>query len=208
MTLKNWKNKESYHGPPSTLIAGASKTRGNFQSHLVHKRHIQGAKQLRENEDIAIRRADKTAAFAIIPKQEYLTKMDNILADTSKFTKITRNPTEQIKKKINSVIDTINTSLSSPHFNKLTGDYSPGHAFGNVKTHKPNNPIRPIISQIPTATYSVAKRLNEILNPYVPHGLRSDISPRIPRNPKKCPCRRKSHYSIAGRRKSIHKHRR
>ncbi|XP_076067682.1 uncharacterized protein LOC143040472 [Oratosquilla oratoria] len=115
-----------------------------------------------------VRRADKTAAFAIIPRQEYLTKMYNILANTSKFTKITRNPMEQIKKKINRVIDTINASSSSPHFNKLTGDHSPGHAFGNVKILKPNNPIRPIISQIPTATYSVAKRLNEILTPHVP----------------------------------------
>ena len=37
-----------------------------------------------------------------------------------------------------------------------------------MKTHKPDNPLQPIISQIPTATYSIAKKLNEILTPFVP----------------------------------------
>ncbi|XP_076042002.1 uncharacterized protein LOC143025907 [Oratosquilla oratoria] len=35
-------------------------------------------------------------------------------------------------------------------------------------SHKPGNSIRPILSQIPTATYPIAKKLNELLTPYVP----------------------------------------
>ncbi|XP_076043863.1 uncharacterized protein LOC143026956 [Oratosquilla oratoria] len=58
--------------------------------------------------------------------------------------------------------------MDSPKFPKLTGKYSLGYAFGNIKTHKPGNPIRPIISQIPTTTYPIAKKLNELLTPYVP----------------------------------------
>ena len=44
-----------------------------------------------------------------------------------------------------------------------------------LKTHKQGNPLRPIISQIPTPTYRVAKRLNQLLTPYIPttHSLRS-----------------------------------
>ena len=47
-------------------------------------------------------------------------------------------------------------------------DYSPGYFYGNVKTHKPGNPIRPIISQTPTPSYQLAKRLNELIAPFIP----------------------------------------
>ena len=37
-----------------------------------------------------------------------------------------------------------------------------------MKTHKNGNPLCPIISQIPTPTYHLAKQLNNILTPYIP----------------------------------------
>ena len=37
-----------------------------------------------------------------------------------------------------------------------------------MKTNKPGNPLRPIIPQIPTPTYKLAKHLNEIITPYIP----------------------------------------
>ena len=40
--------------------------------------------------------------------------------------------------------------------------------YGNVKTHKNGNPHRPIISQIPTPTHRLAKKLNELIKIYVP----------------------------------------
>ena len=43
-----------------------------------------------------------------------------------------------------------------------------GYCYGTVKTHKPGNKLRPIISQIPTPTYNIAKKLCKILTPYVP----------------------------------------
>lgn len=35
--------------------------------------------------------------------------------------------------------------------------------YGNVNTHKPSFPLRPVISQIPSVTYSLAKRLNDLI---------------------------------------------
>ena len=40
--------------------------------------------------------------------------------------------------------------------------------YGNVKNHKPNNPLCPIISQVTTPTYHLAKQLNKIITPYLP----------------------------------------
>ncbi|XP_068227972.1 uncharacterized protein [Palaemon carinicauda] len=51
----------------------------------------------------------------------------------------------------------------------ISGDYGPGYLYGNVKTHKQGNPLRPIISQCPTPKYQLAKKLNTILTPYVPN---------------------------------------
>ncbi|XP_069175113.1 uncharacterized protein [Procambarus clarkii] len=39
------------------------------------------------------------------------------------------------------------------------------------RPHKPGNPLWPIISQIPTPTYRLAKQLNCLLTPYVPCAL-------------------------------------
>ena len=40
--------------------------------------------------------------------------------------------------------------------------------YGTVKIHKNGNPLCPIISQIPTPIYDIAKHLNSIITPYIP----------------------------------------
>ncbi|XP_050709907.1 uncharacterized protein LOC126994647 [Eriocheir sinensis] len=103
----------------------------------------------------------------LIDTKEYLSKIDNILSDTTKFKKITRNPTEALKKRLNKLIAK-NNSTCDVKFDRLTGEYEMGNCYGNVKTHKPGNKLRPIISQIPTPTYNIAKRLCALLTPYIP----------------------------------------
>ena len=71
---------------------------------------------------------------------------------------------------MNRFIASANAVAGHVHFSKIVGEYAPGYAYGNIKTHKPENPLRPIISQVPTPTYKLAKRLNDILQPYVPTG--------------------------------------
>ncbi|XP_063876914.1 uncharacterized protein LOC135109465 [Scylla paramamosain] len=43
-----------------------------------------------------------------------------------------------------------------------------GYCYGTIKAHKPGNKLRPIISQIPTPTYNITKKLCKIFTPYVP----------------------------------------
>ena len=71
--------------------------------------------------------------------------MATILLDTSKFKKITRNPMEGIKKRINAILTSINTVPTAPKFPKLTGEFSPSYTYGNMKNHKQGNPLRPIL---------------------------------------------------------------
>ena len=65
-------------------------------------------------------------------------------------------------------MDGVNAKSGGIKLKKLSGDYDLGYLYGNVKTHKPGNPIRPIISQIPTPTYRLAKDLAKLLSPYIP----------------------------------------
>ena len=73
-----------------------------------------------------------------------------------------------MKKKANLAISAQNAVTDGVKFDRIIGTYAPGYLYGTVKTHKLSNPLRPIISQIPTPTYELAKQLNRLLSPYVP----------------------------------------
>ena len=45
-----------------------------------------------------IRKADKSAVYVIMNRDDYNAKVGSILSDKSKFQPISRNPTEQLKK--------------------------------------------------------------------------------------------------------------
>ena len=129
----------------------------------------EAAKSLKTNAEIVIRKADKSSQYVIMNKDEYITKLNEILSDGSKFERITRNPIENLKKEANALIETQNAVQDDIKIPKIIGDYKPGYVYGNVKTHKTGNPLRPIISQIPTPTYNLAKTLNQIIVPYMPN---------------------------------------
>ena len=123
---------------------------------------------MRDDDDIVIRKADKTAAYAILDKSKYLQKIDEIVSDKKKFKQISKNPTSDLKKKVNKLIAAANAEIGGVQFQQIIGEYQPGYLYGNVKVHNEGNPLRPIISQIPTPTYDIAKRLNDIIIPYIP----------------------------------------
>ncbi|XP_064086082.1 uncharacterized protein LOC135201134 [Macrobrachium nipponense] len=126
------------------------------------------AKELKEKVNIMVQRADKTADFILIDTAEYHQKLDAILSDESKFERLTRNLTDDIKREANRVISAVNAATNAVHLLPIQGDYSLCYLYGNIKTHKQGNPLRLIISQMPAPTYALAKPLNQILTTYVP----------------------------------------
>ena len=115
--------------------------------------------------------ADKSNTFVIVNKADYETKMQVMLSDPSKFRKIDTDPTENIKKKWNEIIEMLNTDKIECGLKKLVGKFNPGYAYGNYKVHKNpiNPPLRLIISQITNRTYCVAKQIDKIIKPYMPN---------------------------------------
>ena len=102
----------------------------------------------------------------------YLEKCLDIL-DTNQFTNLTTDPTKKMEEKIQRVLQKIKRSSSTLEYSTIYPSGScPGKFYGTAKVHKlPENenvdqlPIRPIVSNIGTTTYQLAKYLAKILSP-------------------------------------------
>lgn len=165
--LENDKRVTTSPDLQAEIIREAKITRGHQRSSLLTPEFRTVAQELKSNDRTVIRRADKSSIFVILDKDVYLNKMATILTDTTKFSRITRNPTNDIKTKLNRIIRQTNNN-SSTKLPLIEGDHKLGYAYGNVKTHKEGHPLRPIISQTPSVTYKLAKRLNELITPFTP----------------------------------------
>ena len=148
-------------------MSESTKNRSRPGRRSLSPRLLRAAKELKDDPDIQIRKADKSNTYVLLDKSEYLSKMDDILADDSKFTPISRNPIDELKRSAN-LIEAANKATGANTFSRIVGEFQPGYMYGSVKTHKLGNPLRPIISQIPLPTYNLAKQLNSILISYVP----------------------------------------
>ena len=123
------------------------------------------AKALKTNNEIVLRKADKSSTYVILDKVDYYNKLNTILSDETKFSKIKKDPTISIKKEANKLIATLNSGLKNNKIKQIVGDYSPAYLYGNVKLHKSNCPVRPIISQRPAPTFQLAKSINRMIVP-------------------------------------------
>ncbi|XP_076045746.1 uncharacterized protein LOC143027986 [Oratosquilla oratoria] len=138
------------------LQAESTKHRGVGGGSLLTAELRQAAKELRENKDIVIRRADKSDLFVILNRSDYFDKVDSLLQDSSKFLQIRRNPVDRIRKKVTDLINNANAVIDGVKFHNLQGHYEPGYFYD-------------------TPTYQLAKQLNDLITPYIPtlHTLRS-----------------------------------
>lgn len=158
-------------GLVDSLRNEGNKIRCNSNSTLLTKAQKESCKKLKNNENIVIRKADKSNIYVILDKEQYKSKLDDILSDQTKFEKLDHNPSNQLKKKLNAIIKHNNGVANNLKLPELVGDYKPGYIYGNCKIHKNENnpPLRPIISQIPSPTYRIAKTLTKIIEPYLPN---------------------------------------
>ena len=90
---------------------------------------------------------------------------------TSQFAEIDHDPTAYIEGKVQRILRKIKSKLQSFIYSKIypTGS-SPGKFYGTAELHNVSNnstvehlPLRPIISNIGTATYDLAKYLAQLL---------------------------------------------
>ena len=128
-------------------------------------------KSLQEDNSIVILKPNKGNGIAILDKDDYRKKMDEILNDSTKFAPLLDDPIKTTMTRENKLRcflkDLMKTgSVTLGQFNSLsTSGSRPGILNGLPKVHKPNIPLRPILSAIGTHSYNLAKFFVPLLHP-------------------------------------------
>lgn len=130
---------------------------------------------LRKNQDVKICRFDKGSGTVLLKKDDYYKKLDSIVL-SSKFVEV---PAGDIKHhpvlKTESSIQYFLNQYIKQHVNADTykkiypSGCQPGAIYGLAKVHKAGTPLRPVISMIKTPQYGLAKFLDSIIKPIIPH---------------------------------------
>lgn len=126
---------------------------------------MKALKDLREDDSITICKPDKGKGFVIMDKQEYISKVEAILNDTTKFTRVLEEAhvaVTKVEDKLINFLRTLKTEGVIPNdtYKQLFPSGSaPGTLYSLPKIHKSltNTPVRPILSAIGTYNYDLAK---------------------------------------------------
>ena len=101
-------------------------------------------------------------------KTDYYDKMDTLVNDKQTYEELKRDPTPSLQRKLNSkLLDLKKTDvIDIQHYNRLRCRVpQPPKLYGLPKLHKPNIPMRPIVSFCGSPTYELSKYLTTILKP-------------------------------------------
>ena len=134
--------------------------------------HSKALKDLISDPSITITRPDKGKGTVILDRKEYLTEVQKILDDITKFTPITEDAFTVITRIEDRLQRFLRTLLCDKIITKDTYKFlfpsgsSPGILYGLPKTHKPGPlKFRPILSALGTVNYNLAKFLVPLLEP-------------------------------------------
>ena len=160
--LTSYQNFSSDKDPPENLTPSESKA----------------LKRLSKNKNIVIKKADKGNTVVILDKCSYISAIEEILNDNSKFSKLDIPAGKEINHIVNlekRITSALKLSKDKEIIDKSTYKSikpigsRPGILYGSGKIHKETRnglpPFRPILSAIDTPTYKLAKFLLKFLTP-------------------------------------------
>ena len=137
---------------------------------LLSKEHFERLTEIRRNKDIILLRPDKGSGIVLLDRAEYVSKMKEVLQDTSKFTKTEgeKDKTVAIEKGLSKTVRKLKQDgvISSATFERIrpVGTHIP-RLYRLPKLHKQGLPLRPILDMFNSPYHALAKWLAEILEP-------------------------------------------
>ena len=152
----------------------AAKSVCSSRSNQAFHKHL---KKLTNDENLAVLKYDKGNGVCIMTKEDYLSKLDVIVDDETKFVKVQRNKRKNAKHPLLIREDDIKTAIKDhleKHVTKATLKWltptgcNSGKLYGTCKIHKPGFPVRPIVSMVNTPVYNLAKYLDSLIKPSIP----------------------------------------
>lgn len=133
--------------------------------HLTHAYKVT-ERFIKTNSDIVIVESDKGKQTVVMYEKEYDTKMREMLADENTYLVTNRNPTTGYQQKNNNFVSRLrNLELidAKTAFQLKTNTAQCPRIYGLPKVHKPNMPLRPVVSNIGAPTYMLSKYVGRIL---------------------------------------------
>ena len=142
----------------------------NSKSHPnINSQEIDTLKELTHRQDLQFLPSDKGGEFCIIDIEEYNRLGFLHLSDTNTYERITKINIQGIEKQINNTWLSVcqdKTYLTRSFINSYISHNSRiANIYFLVKTHKPGNKVRPIVSSINTPTYKISWLLSYLLKP-------------------------------------------
>ena len=151
---------------------------------IFSKEEMEALKSLSRDKSIVITRPDKGNGVVLMDKQDYISKVNSVLQDTTKFEKIVGLDENEPLKVVFRLEDKINRFLKNVIGNvdsngKRDATYDKlyvsgsnlGILYGLPKVHKEGFPIRPILSACNTPGYGLGKYLVPIISPITTNDL-------------------------------------
>ena len=140
------------------------------QQHNLTNDEVHALRNLASNKELVINKADKGNCTVLMDRVDYIEKMMMLLNDTSTYKLIKIDLTTNVERKLNKFIyelyrnDKINQAL---YYHLRSTDGLAPRIYGLPKIHKPNCPLRPIVSFINSPLYNLSKFLADVLKPLV-----------------------------------------
>lgn len=125
-------------------------------------------KSLRDDESIRIVKSDKGNCTVILDTVEYNNKVEDHLNDVNTYCKLSENPMKKLQNAVNNELKKLSDLKlldRNTYLHLRASTHNIPLFYGLIKIHKPNNPIRPIVSFIDSPTYNLAKFLSKLLMP-------------------------------------------
>lgn len=127
---------------------------------LIKNQFIETKQFLRSHPDILVTSADKGNVTVLMSKLDYDAKMKVLLDERTTYTVLDEDPTKRIEGRCNRLILKWKRMgfVTEEEASKLTRYNSIcSRMYGKPKIHKPNAPLRPIVSMVDSATYNLSK---------------------------------------------------
>lgn len=123
--------------------------------------------KLKKDPSLKFLRADKGGKLVIMDRTEYIAKMKGVVEGVD-YALLIKDPTDSIDRKLKLII---NKAVKSGEIEKDRRFYFYSqaleipYAYGLIKLHKPNSPLRIIVGSRDSVLYNTAKKLLKVIDP-------------------------------------------
>jgi hypothetical protein len=116
---------------------------------------------------LLVTQADKGKTIVIINSNEYSKKVNSFLS-VNDFKILTKDPTDKFQKSIHKAMQDCNLIIDKRRIKHLTQKKpAPPNLKAQLKLHKIDIPIRPVINNRTAPAYKLLKHLTKMLNQYI-----------------------------------------